>query len=70
MGRVTHVRVGLRRLYALPNFENFTIEGAVEAEVDFDETPAEAAAALMPVLREQMKATFNEFKPKAKEKSR
>jgi hypothetical protein len=74
MAKVTSVTVGLRRLYKHPfeDFENFTIEGSITSEVEPGETPAEAAAKSFPILREQMIATFKEFRPKppAKEKGK
>lgn len=69
MPKITHVTVGLRRLYKHPfiDFENFTIEGSITTELGPGDTPADAAKKSFPVLREQMIATFHEFKPKKKE---
>lgn len=69
MAKVTHVTVGLRRLYRHPwiDFENFTIEGSVTVEVEPGETPADAAAKSFPILREQMIETYKQFKPKKAE---
>jgi hypothetical protein len=66
MARVTHITVGMRRLYQHPwiAYENFTIEGALTVELEPGETPAEAAEKSFPILREQMIAAYKEFKPK------
>lgn len=66
MAKVTSVTVGFRRLYKHPfeDFENFTVEGSVTVEVGPDETPAEAAAKSFPILREQLRETFKEFRPR------
>lgn len=63
--KVTHVTVGMRRLYKHPwiDFENWTIEGSVTVEVEPGETPAEAAQKSFPILREQMIETYKTFKP-------
>lgn len=68
MAKITHITVGLRRLYKHPfiDFENFTIEGSLTLELEPDETPAEAARKSFPTLREQMLETYKEFKPKRK----
>lgn len=60
--------VGLGRTYNIGNYESFRIEGAVEADLDPGETPLEAAKKIHPILRDQMKETFKEFKPKPKTK--
>ena len=63
------VTIGMRRLYRHPfiDFENFTIEGGLTVEVEDGETPSDAARKSFPILREQMIATYKEFKPKRKE---
>lgn len=72
MAKITHVTVGLRRLYRHPwiDFENFTIEGSLTVELEGDDTPADAVRKSFPVLREQMIATYKEFRPKRKEESK
>lgn len=69
MPKITHVTVGLRRLYKHPfiDFENFTIEGSITTELEPGDTPADAVKKSFPVLREQMIATYQEFRPKKKE---
>lgn len=71
MTKITHVTVGLRRLYKHPfiDFENFTIEGSITVALGDGDTPADAMRKSFPVLREQMVATYKEFKPKRKEPS-
>ncbi len=61
------VVVGLGRTYNMGHYESFRIEGAIEADLDPGESPLEAAKQMHPLLREQMKETFKEFKPKPKE---
>lgn len=72
MAKITHVTVGLRRLYKHPwiDFENFTIEGSITTELEPGDTPADAVAKSFPVLREQMIATFKEFRPKKGKESK
>ena len=69
MPKITHVTVGLRRLYKHPwiEFENFTIEGSLTLELEPDDTPADAVAKSFPILRAQMLATYKEFKPRRKD---
>lgn len=66
MPKVRSVTVGLRRLYKHPwiDFENFTIEGSITVDLEDGETPIEAVAKSFPILREQMIATYKEFRPK------
>lgn len=66
MAKVTHIQIGMRRLYQHPwiAFENFTIEGGLTVELEPGETPAEAAEKSFPILREQMIETYKQFKPK------
>lgn len=70
MAKVTHITIGLRRLYKHPfeDFENFTIEGGLTVEVEPGETPEEAARKSFPILREQMIATYKEFRPRPPKK--
>jgi hypothetical protein len=71
MPKITHITVGLRRLYRHPfiDFENFTIEGSITVELEEGDTPAAAMQKSFPVLRQQMIDTYKEFKPKRKEPS-
>lgn len=62
--KVRSVTVGMGRTYNMGNYESFRIDGSVTVDLDPGETPEDAARAAMPVLREQMKATYKEFKPK------
>lgn len=66
MGKVTHVTIGLQRKYMHPyiTYESFQIEGSITVELEEGETPAEAVQKSFPILREQMIATFKEFRPK------
>lgn len=70
MAKITHVTIGLRRLYKHPfiDFENFTIEGSITVELEPNDAVAEVVQKSFPILREQMIATFKEFRPKRKEK--
>jgi hypothetical protein len=56
----------MARTYQHPHiaYENFRIEGQVTVDLEDDETPAEAAEKSFPILREQMIATYKQFKPK------
>ncbi len=66
--KIKSVRVGMTRKYQGPvQFESFQIEGSVTAELEEGETPIEAAEKSFPILREQMRATYREFKPKKPE---
>jgi hypothetical protein len=58
------ITVGMGRTYNMGNFESFRIDGAITADLDPGESPLDAAKAIHPLLREQMKETFKEFKPK------
>lgn len=66
MPKVRSITIGFARLYQHPHiaFENFRIEGSVTVDLDPDETPAEAAEKSFPILREQMIATYKQFKPR------
>lgn len=66
MAKVKSFRIGFRRLYQHPRiaFENFTIEGALEVELEPDESMAEALEKSFPILRAQMIETYKQFKPK------
>lgn len=59
--------MAMGRTYNMGDFESFRIDGAVTVDLDEGETPADARAKAFPVLREQMIATYKEFKPKRKE---
>jgi hypothetical protein len=64
--RVRSITIGVTRKYQHPYipYENFQIEGSVTVDLDDDETPAEAAEKSFPILREQMIASYKQFKPK------
>ena len=70
MARVTQVTVGMKRRYKHPyeTYESFEIEGSITVEVEEGETPAEAAKKSFPILREQMIATYKEFRPRKESK--
>jgi hypothetical protein len=62
--KIRSITVAMGRTYNMGNYEAFRIDGAVTVDLDEDETPAEARAAAFPILREQMRETYKEFKPK------
>jgi hypothetical protein len=64
--RVSRITIGFARTYQHPHiaYENFRIEGQVTVDLEDGETPAEAAEKSFPILREQMIATYKQFKPK------
>lgn len=66
MAKVTHVTVGMKRRYKHPyeTYESFEIEGSITVAVEDGETPAEAVKKSFPTLREQMIATYKEFRPR------
>ncbi len=62
---VRTITVGMGRTYRGPiEYESYRIDGSVTVDLEEGETPAEAAEKSFPILREQMKATYREFKPK------
>lgn len=64
--KVRTITVGMGRTYRGPiEYESYRIDGSVTVDLEDGETPAEAAEKSFPILREQMKATYREFKPKA-----
>ena len=69
MAKITHITIGMRRRYKHPfyDYESFEIEGGLTVEVEPGETVAEAREKSFPILREQMIATYKEFKPVRKE---
>lgn len=63
--KVKSITVGMTRKYQGPvQFESFQIEGAITAELEEGETPEDARRKAFPILREQMRETYREFKPK------
>lgn len=66
MAKVRSITIGMARTYQHPHiaYENFRIEGQVSVDLEEGETPAEAAEKSFPILREQMIATYKQFKPK------
>lgn len=66
MPKVRSIHVGMKRKYMHPyvTYESFEIEAALTVDLEDGETPAEAARKSFPILREQMIATYKEFKPK------
>ena len=67
MAKIRSIKVGMGRTYNMGDYESFRIDGSVEVELDFDDTPEEARAMAFPILREQMRETYREFKPVRKE---
>lgn len=64
--KVRSITIGMGRTYRGPiEYEAYCIDGAVTVDLEEGETPADAARKSFPILREQMKATYKEFKPKA-----
>lgn len=67
--KIKSITVGMGRTYRGPiEYESYRIDGAVTVDLDEGETPEEAREKSFPILREQMRATYREFKPKAPEK--
>lgn len=66
MAKVTSITIGMKRKYMHPyvTYESFEIEGSMTVRVEDDETPMEAARKSFPLLRDQMIATYQEFRPK------
>lgn len=66
MPKVREITIGMKRRYKHPyeTYESFEIEGSLTVEIDEGETPAEAAKKSFPILREQMIATYKEFRPR------
>ena len=66
MSKVRQITIGMARKYQHPyiTYESFQIEGSIVVDLEDGETPAEAAAKSFPILREQMIATYKEFRPK------
>lgn len=64
--KVRSITVAMGRTYNMGDYESYRIDGAVTVDLDPEETPAAAREAAFPILREQMKATYIEFKPKRK----
>jgi hypothetical protein len=62
--KVRSITVGLTRKYQGPvQFESFQIEGSVTVDLEEGEEPVDAAQKSFPILREQMRQTYREFKP-------
>lgn len=70
MAKVTRITVGMQRKYQHPfiTYESFQIEGSVTLDLEDGEDPVAAAEKSFPILREQMRKTYHEFKPKRPEK--
>lgn len=70
MAKVREITIGMKRRYKHPyeTYESFEIEGSLTVEIDEGETPAEAAKKSFPILREQMIATYKEFRPRKESK--
>ncbi len=68
---VRSVTIGFTRKYSGPVlYENFQIEGSITVDLAPGEEPADAAKFAFPILRAQLRATFQEFKPQNKESKR
>lgn len=62
---VRSITVGMARTYRGPiEYESFRIEGSLTVNVPDGEDPNEVAVKSFPILREQMRLTYREFKPK------
>ena len=62
--KVRSITVGMTRKYQGPvQFESFQIEGSVTVDLEPGETEIEAAQKSFPILREQLRQTYREFKP-------
>lgn len=66
--KVKQITVAMGRTYNMGDYESFRIDGAVTVDLDPGEEPIEAAQKAFPILREQMRATFKEFKPPKRDK--
>jgi hypothetical protein len=67
--KVRQVTVGFARTYRGPiEYESFRIEGSVTVDVAEGEDPNEVATKSFPILREQLRLTYREFKPPKPEK--
>lgn len=66
MPKIKEITVGMTRKYQHPHiaYESFQIEGSVTVELEEGDTPESAREKSFPVLREQMIATYKQFKPK------
>lgn len=65
--KVRSITIGLGRTYRAPvEFESFRIEGALTVDLEPGETVVEATQKSFPILREQMRLTYREFKPEKK----
>jgi hypothetical protein len=66
VSKVRTITIGMTRKYQHPHiaYESFQIEGSVTVDLEDGETPAEAAEKSFPILREQMIATYKQFKPR------
>lgn len=66
--KIRSVTVGMGRTYNMGNFESYRIDGSITVDLDDGETPEEAREAAFPILRQQMIATYKEFKPPRRDK--
>lgn len=66
VAKLRTITIGVARKYQHPyvTYESFQIEGSVTVDLEEGETPAEAAEKSFPILREQMIATYKQFRPK------
>lgn len=70
MPKVTHITIGMKRRYKHPfeSYESFEIEGSITVQLEEGDTPESAREKSFPILREQMIATFKEFRPRRPKK--
>lgn len=61
--KVRSVTIGMGRTYNMGDYESYRIDGNITVDLDEGETPADARKLAFPLLREQMLATYKEFKP-------
>lgn len=62
--KVRQITVGFGRTYRGPvEYESFRIEGSLTVDLEPGETEIEAVQKSFPVLREQLRQTYREFKP-------
>lgn len=61
--KVKTISIGVGRTYNIGNFESFRIDGAVEIEIEDNMDHRDAWSLGFGMLRQQMRATFKEFKP-------
>ena len=69
--KVRSITIGMGRTYRGPiEYEAYRIDGAVTVDLEEGESAIDAARKSFPILREQMRATYREFKPQVPKESK